>query len=307
MEQVIFIVGVGRSGTTLLQSMLNAHPEICFTPETHFLKKFLVPALRRNKSVTVHIAEKLKADPGLARTGMDIERLVQEHMEQEASPGFASFFRQVLEAYGKAQNKSRVGDKDPLNIEYLPHIRKAFPEAYVIHIIRDPRDVMLSRLRSDWGRRRPLLAHICEYQAHLEKARREGEALFKECYLEVSYEDLVNDPEIILQKLCKGLGVAYDEQMLQYQEKARALVKEGEEQWKGNVFKPVQKGNVGKWKEGLKPHQVRTIEAALEPTMQRTGYIPVSGGRRWSRLLTALPLWLCRMAFALKSRQQRAE
>jgi len=67
---MIFIIGLGRSGTSLLQSILNAHSEIAFLPETHFLRKYVFPGKLKNKS-DVEIKTILKNDEHYKRAGID--------------------------------------------------------------------------------------------------------------------------------------------------------------------------------------------------------------------------------------------
>ncbi len=304
MEKMLFIVGVGRSGTTLLQSMLNAHPDIAFTPETHFIKKYIVPWFAGKCRLDDALRARQKEDPDLKRLQLPGDAFA-DALKDGNDP--VEQFRNLLAAYVRRADKRHAGDKDPLNIEYLPQIRKAFPDAYVLHIIRDPRDVMLSRVRSDWGKGRPLLAHICEHRAHLGKARREGPAFFGDRYIELFYEDLVRAPENTLTRVCERVGMEYSTDMLRYQEDAEQLVHGAERKWKGEVLKPLQKAKIGRWKEELSAGRVRLIEGALRDEMLETGYAPNGHGLSWVRAWTSLPLWLCEKAFALKAYRQSAK
>ena len=75
----LFIVGVGRSGTTLLQSMLNAHPEICFTPETHFVKRYLVPHLSGNKCFSkANLIQSLAEDKYFSRLDVPLNDVIEK-------------------------------------------------------------------------------------------------------------------------------------------------------------------------------------------------------------------------------------
>lgn len=300
MDKTIFLTGVGRSGTTLLQSMLNAHPEICFAPETHFVKNYLVPSLTgKVKFNNENLAHKLALDKDIARLDMDWKALLDQ-TTITCSGCVINFFKALFSAYIAKFNKPHFGDKDPMNAPFIPHINKAFPNAYLIHIIRDPRDVILSRMKSDWGKYTPFFKHVSEYQSHIKKALDDGMKCFGDRYIEVFYEKLLDDPEGELQRICSVLGVNYSSDMMQYHEKSDDLVFGDEKAWKENVFKPVMKGNTQKWKKELSPTQVAKIEGGIEQLMLELGY-ELSTSKMWfQKNILSIPIRLASLAYRYK-------
>ncbi|MCB0402026.1 MAG: sulfotransferase [Flavobacteriales bacterium] len=300
MDKSIFLTGVGRSGTTLLQSMLHAHPEICFTPETHFVKNYLVPSLTgKIKFNNENLAQKLEQDKDIARLDLDWKPLLDQ-TTITCSGCVINFFHTLFSAYIARYGKPHFGDKDPMNAPFIPHIKKAFPDAYLIHIIRDPRDVILSRMKSDWGKHTPFFKHVSEYQSHIKKALHDGKTCFGERYIEVFYEHLLEDPEGELQRICTALGVNYTPEMMNYHQKSDELVFGDEKAWKENVFKPVMKGNTQKWKAELSPTQVAKIEGGIEQLMIDLGYELSTKGMWFQKQILSLPIRLASIAYRYK-------
>ncbi len=146
-----FIVGVGRSGTTLLASILNRHPEICVTPETHFFRLvYNYPGgiknfERRWPYSLKEIMQKMHPTKGWQpNSNIIIERF-------NSYPGIAAIFKAIGEDIAAKNNKKLWLEKTPNHIIYLSFIRKLFPNAPIIHIVRDARDVGLSLLRMKWA------------------------------------------------------------------------------------------------------------------------------------------------------------
>ena len=142
-----FITGTGRSGTSLLQSMLAAHPQVCMPPETHFIRKYLI----KYNVINDQLKETLKNDPELARLNI-AEQLnnIIDHADN-----LANLYRQTLTAYRTSNKQLLYGDKDPRNMDYIPIINKKLSNSKFIHIIRDPRDVVLSRTKANWSKNIP--------------------------------------------------------------------------------------------------------------------------------------------------------
>src|SRR5690606_22202324 len=126
---VVFIVGVGRSGTSLLQSMLNAHPNIVFLPETQFLRKYV---FKKNSSL-------VKQDKLLDILGKDEKfKVLNIGLKDLHNKNAGEIYLLTLKQYEQS-NSLYVGDKDPRLLDYLVQLNDFTPKSKVIHIIRDPR------------------------------------------------------------------------------------------------------------------------------------------------------------------------
>lgn len=273
-EQPIFIIGVGRSGTTLLQAMLHAHKLIAFTPETHFIRRYLARRrVRRllDRGYTDRFLEAVEEDSDLNRLGLDFAPIITQLKNREAL-SLISFYKTLLEIWREEKGAAVVGDKDPKNIEFLRFIHDYFPAARIIHIVRDPRAVVLSRMKAEWSRHRGFLSHVAIYNLQLQKGIRDGRNLFGRNYYEIIYEDLVTNPEQQCEQLCQWLNIPFDPGMLNFQQSSHEIIKGREINWKGDCFKPVQPANKDKWTSGLNRRQICVIETLNSPWFSQFGY-----------------------------------
>lgn len=257
----IFIIGVGRSGTSLLQSMLHAHSQVTFLPETHFFRNYIAyPGIRQQMEAMPwsDLRKKLEKDEDLKRAEVSVSALVEA--SHHDSPDMVELYDQLLSTYLNREGGRIVGDKDPRNIDHLQAIHRVYPAAKVLHIIRDPRDVLLSRMKAAWSAHRPYWMHLLIYNAQFGKGRRLGRDLFGPAYLEVQYEHLIQQPEQVLTQICKHIGVDFESGMLTFGDAAKKLVDNSEMQWKKEVLGPLMSKNMAKWKAGLTSWQVRLTE-----------------------------------------------
>ncbi|MEE9361260.1 MAG: sulfotransferase [Cellulophaga sp.] len=262
-QQFFAIVGVGRSGTTLLMSMLNAHPKIAIIPEIHFVSQYIM------KRPFAKLSEAIKMtsnDPRFARLNLTIDDVMKPFFKDNKSFSMDILYKRILQLYASKQGVRIIGDKAPKNIECLPILHRIFKNPKIIHLIRDPRDVYLSRKKADWSKSRKDILQLLAYRSQYSLGRRFGPRLFGKNYLEIHYEKLINKPNIELNRICKLLAVTFDKRMLNFSASARELVFEDEIAWKKEALGPLLKNNMNKWKLELNPRKIRFIEAACSPT-----------------------------------------
>jgi hypothetical protein len=209
-----FVVGVPRSGTTLLRLMLDAHPELTIPPETHFLPR-VIRACRQDGSPerVVHVVARHRRweDFGIAPEQY-LARLRQIE-PLEAGPAIRAFY----ELYAERAGKPRWGDKTPGYGVKMRRIERVLPEARFIHVIRDGRDVVASRARKT---RRPLPVAVAakRWKRRVIATRKRSEDVHH--YAELHYEELVTDPEASLRRICGLIELSFDPAMLDYHEHA---------------------------------------------------------------------------------------
>jgi hypothetical protein len=210
----------------VLKRLVDAHPQIAITPETHWITQFAdgqsVPCM-----VTPELVRRLfeyRTFPNLALGREEVAGLVGDRPLP-----YAQFVSRLFDLYGRKEGKLLVGDKTPGYARSLPLLHTLWPAAKFVHLIRDGRDVCLSVM--DWKRKLPKLTSRFPTWAeepvataalwwdwHVSLARREGLALGLGLYHEVFYEDLVARPADECVRLCAFLGVAYDPAMLRFYE-----------------------------------------------------------------------------------------
>lgn len=291
--RLLFVVGVGRSGTTLVQAILNAHPEVISVPESHFVRKHVVPDVYRLPDATldlVDVAERLEGCQDFARLQVDVRKLLERYRGREGTFGYADLFRTALEAYADQQGAKHaryIVDKDPSNTGYVSEIYSEFPSARLLHVVRDPVDVLYSRTTTEWGRRRSFLRHVGTYMYQVRAARWYGKSLFGRRYREIRYEDLAGNARDVCRNMCDWMGLEYDDRMLSFQEDARSIVSGDEVAWKKQVFRPLSTASIGKGDANLTGWRAAWAEAVSE----EVGGTRADGGNRskefWRRLARA--------------------
>lgn len=260
----IIVVGVGRSGTSLLQSMLAAHSKFAFPPETGFLRRYGATArlteYAKGRSDS-EIVAMLDRDDRLRRLPVSCTDLLK-WARTTGELTDISFYQAILAASVDRQGGEIPGDKDPRLIEHLVLLKLAFPGAFVIQIIRDPRDVLVSKKKADWSRKRHIIRHVLAHRVQFTMGRRDGRRLFASAYHEIVYETLLADPENVLRELCVKLGAQYEQGMMEYPRAAEALVSPEEMSWKKETIGPLLRENRGKWRRELSAVEIALVELA---------------------------------------------
>jgi len=285
-QSPVFVVGVGRSGTSLLQSMLHAHPEIAFLPETHFFRRYVARFYNR----WTHEREGVRAflntlanDEEYQRAGIPEDELLAPFLNGTRAFKLRAVYTRLLRLYRDQEDVSVIGEKDPRLIDYLPQARQMFPEAQILHIVRDPRDVLLSRLDADWSSGRPDWLHLLTYRAQFVRGRLQGTRSFGARYLELRYEDLLTEPKQVLRNVAEHVGVAYSDAMIAFQRSAEELVHESERSWKKETTGPLLRDNTGKWCKGLSDWQVRLTEQVCNKAFEWFDYERAESSMNLSR------------------------
>jgi hypothetical protein len=281
-----FIVGVGRSGTTMLRLMLDAHPQLAIPPETHFVPE-LIDAIESGaapqQAVEVMRSVRqwgdLQIDPGEVVTRFEqLERL-------EPGPALRAFYGIYAERHGKP----RWGEKTPAYVRSMRKIEKALPEARFIHVIRDGRDVALSRWKRTLGEgeKAPAGQVAAGWQRRIRRAQKQGRRLSH--YVELRYEDLVTETEPNLRRICEFIELDWDPVMLRYYEHAADRMAEmardlpaadgkptrpGEERMQAHAMtqKPPDPSAMYRWKERMEPEDVAAFDAAAGELLVELGY-----------------------------------
>jgi hypothetical protein len=137
-----FVVGVNRSGTTLLRMMLDAHPQLTVPPETHFLPELIDVADAGNPTPEALLAT-ITGQREWGDFGLSEEELLERFRALDPLTA-GDALRAFYEAYAERVGKPRWGEKTPIYVKSMRKIESALPEARFVHVIRDGRDVALS-------------------------------------------------------------------------------------------------------------------------------------------------------------------
>ncbi|MEZ4774703.1 MAG: sulfotransferase [Bacteroidia bacterium] len=263
----LFISGMPRSGTKLLRDLVNNHSKISIpTHESH-----LIPWMIRNFGIDFDLNQTQNLERAVAafRTTKffgnypeKAEKINAEHI-RNFSPNITwrVFFEYLFRLTAPEKSGDFIwGDKTPGYILHYDLLRRIFPDAKFVHIIRDPRDYALS-VKNAWGRSMYRAAHRWNETMHSirQKAAQGGE------YLEIRYEDLLENPSKILSQICTFAGVSYEEGMDQLQRVTENL---GEA--KGQ--KTIMSGNKNKFLERIPQKKLKRIEELVCTEAEKLSY-----------------------------------
>ncbi|MGI9019985.1 MAG: sulfotransferase family protein [Solirubrobacterales bacterium] len=286
-----FVVGVGRSGTTLLRLMLDAHPELAVPPETGFAPKVIRAG--RERPAPAAMTALLRDQRSWGDHRLDEAELERRLAAAGRLDGTATL-RAFYGLYAEGQGKPRWGDKTPAYVRRMPMIERALPEARFIHVIRDGRDVALSR-----GRRRlatgdaPGPARVAEvWRDRILRAREDAKRVHH--YLEVRYEDLVGDTEPTLRRVAAAIELPWDEAMLRYYERAperlaemardlpaagKKLSRSGDERMAAHALaaEPPKPERIATWRERMSEADRTAFEGVAGDLLAELGYEVGSG------------------------------
>lgn len=253
---IIYIVGVGRSGTSLLHSILGTHSEILSVPETQIFRNIISKKLssKINSNNYKEIANSLFQNSNIARLRIS-EKKVESIVKN--SKNYLNLYMGLLHEYNMP-NKSFICEKDPRSIDLINEITSLGESTKIIHIFRDPRSVVSSRLKVKWTRNKFSFFHSIVYNTQLSYFL-ENKNKLNNIY-EVCYEKLVSNHEEEVSNICKFLNICYESQMLEFSETSKSLVTNEELDWKSETFKPI-KNYSNKWKRELTIWQLFVIES----------------------------------------------
>ena len=250
----IFIGGMYRSGTSLLRAMIGQHPNIASGLETYWFD-LAWPIEQPNEHVE-RLARFYEFEPA------ELYAMTRECATVPA------FLTRLLDEYAIRDGKARWAEKTPGNVSHIDHILAAWPDAQIIHIIRDPKDVFASLLESKkWDSVEEFTERWCGIFGAVETFRRvhpkkEGS------YLELRYETLVSDPITTTRQLCAFLDEPWNEQLASFSGKPgdyeKVLSVTGKSSTTlSRLGQPLTAGRIGVWREVLSEAQISALRNAV--------------------------------------------
>jgi hypothetical protein len=224
-----FIVGRGRSGTTLLRAMLDAHPDMAIPDEASFLGR-LIRARRsfeRPDGFAVEaFLDRLLGSQGFLLWGLAPDE-VRKSFTTDPPDGFPAAARRIYALNARRCGKTRYGDKTPVFVMSMPLVASVLPEARFVHLIRDGRDVAVSRLQMGLTPTGSVAGQALYWRRFVERGRADGRRLGTERYMELTYEALLEEPERHLREVCDFVDIGFVPEMLRYFERADTMITTG--------------------------------------------------------------------------------
>lgn len=297
-----FIVGAGRSGTTLLRLILAGHSRLCIPPETWFLR-----------DLVEHLPLHRELDPGQVDRAVQI---ITEHchwpdMEIEADamcqwaaalvrPTLADIVDLVYRHHLAQSGKPRFGDKTPHYFLIAPQLAELYPQARFIHLVRDGHDVAMSWIDLDWDR---YYEPGFEWTTMMRTLQVYRTSVLWDRFHEVRYEDLVTAPEPTVRGICSFLGEAFEPSMLDWQNR-RALVPARERHIHPKLGQRLDAEARSTWRSRLTAIECFAMEACLHRELRQLGYRVRFAAGAWRPALDVTG-WLLRRSAPLLGRVSR--
>ena len=302
----IFVVGVSRSGTTLMRNVLNGHSRVGIAPENHFLGHLLPgegarerfrkdgnladdATIRRivDRIYSPEFAEGTRTRPAspfwrwvnkqVPRADLEARLLAAERTER-------GVFDALLHTFADRRGKAIVGEKTPAHVGFADTLLEWYPSGRIVHMIRDPRGVFVSELRRRfetpaavpyrWLVKVPslfrafVLVETAWAWAGAVRHHRELSRRHPEAYRLVRFEDLVRDPQATVDDLCAFLGIAPEPGMLEQEVTSRGT------QLGQTGF---DAGAADRWQQSIGRGQAAWLRRLLGRRIAELGYDPAVG------------------------------
>ncbi len=272
----IFMIGTQRSGSNLLRLMLNQLPEIAAPHPPHILQR-MTPLMSAYgdlqqedhfTSLVDDVCRLVELNP-VPWEGVELDR--ETIARRVPTRSLMGVFQAVYDQLAQAQGASSWCCKSLANIKFLPAIETHFKNARYIYLYRDGRDVAVSfrkaivgekhfyHIARDWGKTQRLALTM---ENHISPDR----------FFRVKYEDMVEEPEAMMLRLCDFLGMEYRQDMLDFHQSDEAhRAAQSSDLW-GNVNQPIMKGNTGKFRTEASDADIRIFESLAADVMDELGY-----------------------------------
>ena len=173
-------------------------------------------------------------------------------------------------AFAARDGKARWGDKTPYYLAWLDELKAVWPEARIIELVRDGRDVALSIMPLPFGGNNVWVAG-----SDWARGIRDGQAAasrWPNDVLTVKYEDLTADPEPHIREVCTFLGITYHADMLNVEKTEKHKVVADQESWFTNLWAGINQKSVGKWRSRMSPREQAVFAAAASEELEFHGY-----------------------------------
>jgi hypothetical protein len=266
--RAVFVGGAARSGTTMLGDLLGAHPGHVCMPETSYKVHVIRRARWGRPDADLAAGLELVAQhPKFKETGIELPALDR--------PLLPALFDHLVASYGDAIGKPGAGiwiDQTPSNIAIGRTLLELFPDAKLIHLIRDGRAVAASMLPLDWGPNNVVGAA----KAWLRTVA-QGMALetaYPARVYRVKYEELVRDPAAVLQRICRFADLEFRPEMANGGGLAVPKTTRGQH---ALVGKPPDPRRAEAWRTALTPRQIEIFESEVRSLLPLLGYEPMFG------------------------------
>ena len=265
----LLVLGVRRSGTTLLRVMLERHSQLAVPDESYFIPQ--LAARHRGRLDVAAFCDDLSRIGTVADWQVPLDHLRQA---LPADARLSDGLRAVYQAYAEARGKRRWGDKTPMYMQYLPLLERLFPDALYVQIVRDGRDAASSFLAmpagivtEGWAHPRSASAFACQWRTEVAAARWLARRVGGKRYRELRYEELAADPAAAMREVCEFAGLEFEPAMLEYQGRVDLSGKPHQ----ASLERPPTPG-IRDWRTDMEEGDVAAFESIAGDALAAFGY-----------------------------------
>ena len=266
----VFVAGLERSGTSLLYALLASHPNIAMTRRTnlwtYFYNQYGDLADPRNLDRCIDLMMRYKR---LVKLNPDAPRLRREFLEGE--PTYGRLFALLEQHYADHVGKPRWGDKSLNTERYADPIFAAYPEARIIHMMRDPRDRYASSQTRWKVRRGGAGAGTAEWLSSARLAER-NRSRYPDRYRILRYETLAAHPERTMREICVFIGEDFSPDMLAMQGARRFRDLGSNSSYGAREAGVISTDSIGRFRSVLSGRQIAFIQAVAGREMRELNY-----------------------------------
>jgi hypothetical protein len=259
----VFVVGHGRSGTSILTNLIRKYLHVAFGTESQFFIRYYRRLGRYGdlaaESSRRLLVEDLSRERFFQRSRKYGVRLEVDRAVREADPPtYAGVLTAIMSQSAECQQMDRWGDKTPEYSRYLPVLRELFPSAQFIHIVRDGRDVALSSYQMHFGAKNAYVA-ARDWRSVLEKVAAFAATTHEGSFIELRYEDLLTQTRETMARLIRFLDI--DDRDGQVSDTVGRL-----------AAAELKVDNFNKWKTQLSQREQEMFAAIAGSWLNRYGY-----------------------------------
>ncbi|MCF8372389.1 MAG: sulfotransferase [Bacteroidales bacterium] len=275
-----FIVGRARSGTTLLRTLFDAHPNVKIPLESPLIQELAKDyAMKEDwtEKGLLHFHQKVLGVKDFRKWGMDAQELKEKLLQHTGKSSFQNLINTIYYYSPTIFKKEEIlllGDKNPVYSINIKQIFRLYPEAKYIHLQRDHRAHILSMQKAGlYASDLVALAFRWKYSARkLSRLKQKHPGSF----YSLRYEDLVKAPEQYLREMCAFLAIPYCPEVINYHELTTELYRsklEGTiEDHHKRVFKPIDDTRVDSWKDEMSEPDIQMADLVVGRWAEKEGY-----------------------------------
>lgn len=278
---LFFIIGRPRSGTTLLRLLFEAHPHVLIPPECPFIiqlyKKYGSVTEWGNESIRA-FTEDIWRQRYFDKWNVGRQELLNHLKKGKGENTFQEMVKRVNLAYRSVYDKSAIlllGDKNPAYALYGQRLLKLFPDAKIVHLVRDYRDNYLSL--TDVNFEVPIVPLVVYRWKFALRRMWKLIDRYPGSVFSLRYEDLVGDPEEKVKELCAFLGIRFDPRVIEFYTKRPEV----EELYRGSedlmtvhksLLHPISRSRIDTWKSRMGRRDIRVADLVAGRSADKAGY-----------------------------------